>query len=275
MSITLKNLKCESWTFEHCHKHTHLSSLKVTNTEGSSDLMNSDELAKQPVESSLDREEAMEITADQLDKSVEEETDICDRNTVKADLITGTNKVVKSIVSQNLLLHYAARDGNFNEVRRLVQEDGAKVDYPGSAYSTLGYVARFGSMEMARFLVENGADIELVATDFMAPLAEACLAGNMDIAKLLIENGANISAKDIVGWTALHRASENGHLDIVRLLVEKGADVTEENKIGDTPLDRARAYERTAIAQFLEAITAKTSSQSDEDEDEVMFSAKP
>ena len=46
----------------------------------------------------------------------------------------------------------------------------------------------------------------------------------MDVAKLLIENGADVNAKDNDGVTALMQASENGHTEIVSLLKSAGAE---------------------------------------------------
>jgi len=47
--------------------------------------------------------------------------------------------------------------------------------------------------------------------------------GYLEIAKILIDNGADINLIDNEGWTPLMRANINGHEDVVSLLISKGA----------------------------------------------------
>lgn len=59
---------------------------------------------------------------------------------------------------------------------------------------------------------------------------------SLEVAKYLIDNGANVNAKDIEGltpliWHVLHR-----NYEIVELLVEQGADITCEDRFGKNAL---------------------------------------
>jgi len=68
----------------------------------------------------------------------------------------------------------------------------------------------------------------------------ACQKGHLEVAKLLVEKGADISARSLGEWTPLHSACFNGHLDVVKWLVsEKGADTTARNMLNVTPLELA------------------------------------
>ena len=49
--------------------------------------------------------------------------------------------------------------------------------------------------------------------------------GHVDVAKVLIQNGADVNAVDEDKWTALHFAAENGHVDVAKVLIQNGADV--------------------------------------------------
>ena len=60
--------------------------------------------------------------------------------------------------------------------------------------SCLFCAAERGALETAKYLVENGADIEAEGDLRMTPLAIAIRNGNNDVAKYLIEQGANTKA---------------------------------------------------------------------------------
>jgi len=87
------------------------------------------------------------------------------------------------------------------------------------------------------------------------PLLRAVSYGYIDpvyieIARYLIQQGAEINHQDIDGFTALHYAAKDGLLEIVKLLVERGADLNvypDETKFykGETPLNSACSYGNT------------------------------
>lgn len=56
------------------------------------------------------------------------------------------------------------------------------------------------------------------------PLHEACSRGLIDIARVLLQYGANHSETAHSGIRPLHEAVDNGYLEIVRLLLSYGAD---------------------------------------------------
>ncbi|CAM9237509.1 unnamed protein product, partial [Heterosigma akashiwo] len=60
---------------------------------------------------------------------------------------------------------------------------------------------------------------------------------NMEIAQYLLKNGADVNAQDIIGNTPLHHAtSAGGHLPIISELLHKGANPSALNNSGLTPL---------------------------------------
>ncbi|NXQ21168.1 MYPT1 phosphatase, partial [Peucedramus taeniatus] len=67
----------------------------------------------------------------------------------------------------------------------------------------------------------------------------ACIDDNVDMVKFLVENGANINQPDNEGWIPLHAAASCGYLDIAEYLISQGAHVGAVNSEGDTPLDIA------------------------------------
>jgi ankyrin repeat protein len=59
----------------------------------------------------------------------------------------------------------------------------------------------------------------------MMGLHSAVYFGVEELAKALIENGADVDSKDSHGRTPLSYAAWSGHEAVVKLLLEKGADV--------------------------------------------------
>lgn len=73
-----------------------------------------------------------------------------------------------------------------------------------------------------------------------SPLISAALFGKTEIAKLLMDAGADINFQNNEGSTALHTASFFCRPEIVKMLLDKKADKTIKNKYGST------AYESVA-----------------------------
>ena len=84
---------------------------------------------------------------------------------------------------------------------------------------------RSGHVDLARLLIEYGADAAAQSKDGTTPLHLASEGGHVDLDRLLIEHGADVAAQSKAGMTPLHLASKEGHVDLVRLLIKHGADV--------------------------------------------------
>jgi ankyrin repeat protein len=69
-------------------------------------------------------------------------------------------------------------------------------------------------------------------------LMSAAMNGLTDVAKVLLDKGADVNIKDNYGGTALEYAALYGYADIVKLLLEKGANVNEKYSDGETILDK-------------------------------------
>ena len=76
------------------------------------------------------------------------------------------------------------------------------------------------------------------------PLISATDIGRLEVTRYLLEQGAN---RDIVatsdGMTPLHCAAANNELEIAKLLMVYGADLNARDNDGDLPIDMARTEE--------------------------------
>jgi uncharacterized protein len=70
-----------------------------------------------------------------------------------------------------------------------------------------------------------------------SPLITASLFDKPEMAKLLIDAGADINFQNNDGATALHTATFFCRPEIVKMLLHKGADKTIKNKFGATPYE--------------------------------------
>lgn len=162
-------------------------------------------------------------------------------------------------------LKYASDEGRLEIVKYLV-ENGASVDaevltitknlevfeylleqgnlninsvgYLGMTALSLASI-EYGNLEMIKYLLEKGADINVKNEDGSTALMTASMYGNLEIIKYLIENGADINAKDNDGSTALIYASKWGNLETVEYLVKNGADINIKDIENKTALDWA------------------------------------
>lgn len=99
------------------------------------------------------------------------------------------------------------------------------------------YWRRQDQLSLIRSLInEDPKQVNAVDVDERTPLHWAASSGSLDIARYLIDQKAEVDKPDGSGWTALHIASSAGQEDIVKELVGAGADVNRKNDKGLTPL---------------------------------------
>lgn len=127
------------------------------------------------------------------------------------------------------------------------------LDMPERRQELLVSAAKWGQEEMARRLLERGADIHRPKKSGETALSAAIKGGQLAMVKLLIEKGADIEARDSLGRTSLFLVAEGGggHEEIAKFLLEKGMDVNARDNTGSTALYWAAFYGDEAIARLL------------------------
>ncbi|XP_075164246.1 uncharacterized protein LOC142236849 [Haematobia irritans] len=107
----------------------------------------------------------------------------------------------------------------------------------GVGQSTMHKAARQGYIDVIVYCLERmSMNPDQKDNAGYTPLHEACTNGWLDIARVLLQYGANHSAAAHSGIRPLHEASENDHEEIVRLLLSYGADPLLATYSGQTPL---------------------------------------
>uniref|UniRef100_A0A8D8UUR8 Ankyrin repeat and KH domain-containing protein 1 n=1 Tax=Cacopsylla melanoneura TaxID=428564 RepID=A0A8D8UUR8_9HEMI len=143
----------------------------------------------------------------------------------------------------------AAREGHEEMVCVLLQK-GAKINAhtEETQETALTLACCGGFLDVADFLLKNGANIELGAS---TPLMEAAQEGHLELVRYLLDAGAQVHAKTQTGDTALTYACENGHTDVADLLLSYGANLEHESEGGRTPLMKACRAGHLCTVQFL------------------------
>lgn len=106
-------------------------------------------------------------------------------------------------------------------VRALI-DAGAEVDDP----ALLSFAALMGRLETAQFLLEKGADPNVVTVSG-TPVGMAAMRGHIDVLRVLLEGGGDASGRPLAGAAAvmfspLLGAAKAGHVDAVELLLRSG-----------------------------------------------------
>ena len=150
------------------------------------------------------------------------------------------------------------------ELAKFLLANGADVNLhlQTGQFSALAVAARSASVEMVELLIGAGAVIDQSAAVMLA--AEL---GRVDVVRCLIRHGADFNiTKNRNRFVPLHpedegsallKASAAGHVAVVELLLEKGASVDLRDGIGRTALMRAEQAGHSGIVDLLRSKGAR------------------
>ena len=97
--------------------------------------------------------------------------------------------------------------------------------------------ARTGNVEAVKSLLTRGADVNAKDNRQMhTALLLAVAEKHPEVARMLIEHGADVHARSKGGFTALMFAAQQGDQESAQVLLNAGADVNAATPDGDTPL---------------------------------------
>lgn len=121
------------------------------------------------------------------------------------------------------------KERDLDRIRKQIKEEGIDVnsrcgneedDYP------ILLCAKSGNIEAVRFLLENGAKIDLCSKYGGSAITEAAGEGHIEMVKFLLSKGAPMISKG--GSSSLARAAGRNRKDMVLFLLENGFDISKD-----------------------------------------------
>ncbi|KIW86612.1 uncharacterized protein Z519_12796 [Cladophialophora bantiana CBS 173.52] len=154
----------------------------------------------------------------------------------------------------NAALHFFAAGDADLEIGVALVEAGADIHLRNARGETaMHFLARRDvcRVDIMKYFIERGAEIDAEDDASERPLYEAAQAGHSEGVKLLLEHGADIEDPGDGGETALFVAATAGKTEVVKVLLEQGADSLKRNHLGATPFGMACKYGDTESALLL------------------------
>ncbi|KAF9875130.1 hypothetical protein CkaCkLH20_07396 [Colletotrichum karsti] len=159
-------------------------------------------------------------------------------------------------------LSTAVTFGSMNAARVLVAEGADIHATDQGGWTLLNQAVRRLKFEFVEFLLDERALIEAGGRDGWTPLLEACGTNSERMVKLLLDRGANIEAPSSKAWTPITYAISRGYDQIVEILLERGANIEAPTASSKkwTPLTYATFREKEKIVEILLQRDAKIDS---------------
>lgn len=154
-------------------------------------------------------------------------------------------------------LQYASSDSRLT----LLLDHGARINDVGGIYGTaLNFQIELAEnlTSTIELLLKNGADVNKSGKGFDSPLCFACRKGSLDIAKLLVEAGADLDYVDPAGRSVLYQTTSSAGAAgaLWNYLIGLGADTLQEDRRGCNGLHyTTRGNEYDALESILKSGT--------------------
>ncbi len=145
-------------------------------------------------------------------------------------------------------LFSAVAIGNEAHVAHMLQDNPESANLKGQNGPLLHIAVSMNYPAIVQHILDAGGDVEIanegkrVGAAYETALHVAAWNSRYEIAKLLIDAGADVNSRNHTKSTPLHFAATRSHLPLIRLLLESGAQIDAQNEDGKTPLDECREH---------------------------------
>lgn len=152
----------------------------------------------------------------------------------------------------NPMLNLAIKDKSTKVTELLINDKRTDVDLSNKYGETPLMIASIeGDLPVVKTLVlQKKAMVNHIG---WTPLHYACSKGNLEVAQFLVTNGALVDSPSPGNTTPLMMAVQSGNEQLIKLLLDKGADIQLRNTNGLSAIDIADIYEKPWISEGLRA----------------------
>lgn len=155
-----------------------------------------------------------------------------------------------------LSFHDACAAGVNDRAMKMLSGDPSLRDqFSNDGYPPLGLAIFFGNRELAKMLIDRGADVNAASNNAqrVAPLHAAAAVCDHEIIRLLLERGADPNARQQEDFTPLHTAASRGDVEMAKLLLKHGAKRDARTVEGTGVADIARQRGKNEFAEWWES----------------------
>jgi ankyrin repeat protein len=165
--------------------------------------------------------------------------------------IASQSNTVQNMSASAHELHLVAQEGDVEEIRRLVHEEGFSVDSRCAlGFTALHMAVFFKNLGAMRQLVELGGDLSAQNVNGTTPLIIAAMSRVLYPSNYLLDSRASPNQRDYFGGTALLKATKHD-THSAALLLQRRADPSLANHAGKSPLYYAVRNKNHKLVQVL------------------------
>ena len=152
----------------------------------------------------------------------------------------------------NPMLILAIRDKSTKVTQLLLKDPNIDVDLSNTYGETPLMIASIeGDLPVVKELIlQNHARVDHIG---WTPMHYACSKGQLEVAQFLVANGAVVDSTSLNGTTPLMMAVQSGNEQLIRFLLDQGADISVRNSMGYSAIDIADIYEKPWISNGLKS----------------------
>lgn len=148
--------------------------------------------------------------------------------------------------------------GDLDRVGSLLKDDPSLLQSRTTdGYPAFALAIFFGQPDVARHLIEQGADVNAQAQNAQGvfPVHAAAAANDTRTMKMLLDRGADPNARQQLAFTALHGAASRGNIEMAKLLIVHGADPKARSADGKDAATVAEEHDQPEFARWIRTVT--------------------
>ena len=160
---------------------------------------------------------------------------------------------IDELTTTDTLFVQAAFQGDLSQIKELVNKVDVNCKNKISQETALHKASENGHLEVVKYLVSNGANVNVKDKHDLTPIHDGARWGFLEVVKFLSQNGADLDSKAVFDWTPMHCAARSGpgYLEVVKFLAERGAKTDAKSTCNKTPLEMAVQYGFQHIVDYL------------------------